>query len=434
MPTGLPVFVGTLASVALSAGATAALQVGPGQPYATPCAAIAVAGDGATILIDAAGNYDGDVCAWSTSGLTLRGVNGRPHIDAAGNNAQGKAIWVIAGDNTTIDNIELSGCHVPDANGAGIRQEGTNLTVRNAYFHDNENGILADANAASTITIEHSEFAHNGAGDGYSHNLYIGHVAQLVFRYNWSRDAVVGHLLKSRAARNDILYNRLTGEAGGTESYEINLPNGGLSYVIGNLVEQPATTQNGAMLDYLSEGFGPNTDDRLFVVNNTFVNDRGNGTFLQIDATATTPAVARNNIFHGSGTPSSQASTLLDHNYTGSGGLFVDAAHYDYRLLPTAIAVIDAGIAPGSGGGQSLAPTNVYVHPVAGGVRPVVGAIDIGAYEWVGDLIYDDGFDGQGTRPPVSDLPVSGGANAEVRTSPLSQPPSASMGVVSRDD
>lgn len=136
-----------------------------------------------------------------------------------------------------------------------------------------------------------------------------------------------------------------------------------------------------------------NTDDRLFVVNNTFVNDRGSGTFLQIGAVAATPVVARNNIFHGGGTPSSQASTVLDHDYIGHDALFVDAAHYDYRLLPTA-AVIDAGVAPGIGAGRSLQPARVYVHPTAGADRPTIGAIDIGAYEWVGDVILRDGFDG----------------------------------------
>ncbi|MDC8013000.1 hypothetical protein [Tahibacter soli] len=124
----------TIAMAIPSLAAAQTLSVGPGQPYATPCAAIAAASAGSTILIDAAGNYDGNVCGWSTNGLTLRGVNGRPRIDAAGNNAQGKAIWVIAGNDTTIENVELSGCRVPDGNGAGIRQEGKNLTVRRVFF------------------------------------------------------------------------------------------------------------------------------------------------------------------------------------------------------------------------------------------------------------------------------------------------------------
>ena len=64
-------------------------------------------------------------------------------LDAAGQASQGKAIWVIQGDDTTVESVVFTGAAVVDKNGAGIRQEGKNLTVRRCYFHDNEDGILA---------------------------------------------------------------------------------------------------------------------------------------------------------------------------------------------------------------------------------------------------------------------------------------------------
>lgn len=40
------------------------------------------------------------------------------------------------------------------------------------------------------------------------------------------------------AAVIHIYYNRLTDEAGGQASYELEFPNGGMVYVVGNIVEQ----------------------------------------------------------------------------------------------------------------------------------------------------------------------------------------------------
>jgi hypothetical protein len=367
------------------------LQVGPGKKYAAPCAAIAAASAGDTIQIDTAGNYAGDVCRWSTSNLTLIGIGtGRAVINAAGQNSQGKAIWVISGNNTTVENIEFTGAAVPDLNGAGIRAEGANLTIRNCYFHDNQEGLLTDA-GNSTILIEFSEFYHNGAGDGFSHNLYIGNVTKFIFRYNYSHGVAVGHLLKSRAAENDIYYNRLSDETTGTASYDIDLPNGGLSYVVGNLVEKGPLAENSALLSYQEEGAARgNPDHELFVVNNTMVNDFGHGTFVVVDSSVTVPAIIKNNIFQGTGTITTQSSAVKANNFVGNAGL-LSPTTYDYYLQAGSPA-IDAGADPRTGAGVSLTPVYQYVHPSCAEVRTTTGsAIDIGGYEFNG---------GNGVPPP----------------------------------
>lgn len=367
------------------------LQVGPGKQYATPCAAIAVAAAGDTIQIDSSGNYAGDVCAWSTNGLTLIGVGtGRAVLNAAGQNSQGKGIWVISGNDTVVENIEFTGATVTDMNGAGIRAQGTNLTIRNCYFHDNQEGILTDG-GNSTILIEYSEFYHNGAGDGFSHNLYIGNITRFIFRYNYSHGAVIGHQLKSRAAENDIYYNRFSDEMTGTASYEIDLPNGGLSYVVGNLIEKGPQAQNSALVTYQEEGASAgNPDHELFVINNTMVNDFGQGTFVVVDSSVTVPEIIKNNIFQGAGTITSQTTAVKANNFAGNAKL-VSPTTYDYHLQ-TGSPAIDSGADPGLGAGLSLVPQYQYVHPACAEQRVTIGAaIDIGAYELNG---------GTGVAPP----------------------------------
>jgi hypothetical protein len=150
------VLCGISAWALLAPGAT--LEVGPGKPFAMPSAAIQAAKDGDTILIDTAGQYSGDVCIVRPNNLTIRGVGpGRAKLAAAGRDAGGKGIWVTAGNDITAENIEFSGARVRDRNGAGIRAEGKNLTLRNCRFYDCENGILG---GNGEMLIERCSFEH----------------------------------------------------------------------------------------------------------------------------------------------------------------------------------------------------------------------------------------------------------------------------------
>ena len=377
-----------LAVAGVTTASAATLSVGPGKTYAKPCAAIAAAKDGDVIEITGNTTYSGDVCYINRNNLTIRGVNGRPKIDAAGKNAGGKGTWVVDGNNLTVDNVEMYGAKVPDANGAAFRLEATNFTLRNSFIHDNENGILANANTNSDILIEYSEFGHNGHGDGQSHNLYIGHVKSLTFRYSFTHDANIGHNLKSRANTNMIAYSRFSslnpGETGSTAagkpSYEIDLPNAGTSYIIGNVIEQPAANQNPTMVAYGEEG-ATNIGSDLYVINNTFLNDYGDGTFLFVSGKVSAPALVQNNIFVGNGTLSTQSAAILKNNYRAFAAGSADRSTGALRRFASAL-VIDAGTDPGkSASGVALAPTGQYKDVASGEERPVAGALDLGAYE-----------------------------------------------------
>ena len=347
--------VGAAAGPAMAA----TLQVGPGKTYAKPCLAIAAAQAGDLIEVDAAGSYQGDTCAWATDNLTVRGVNGRAKIDITGVTPnQQKGLFTISANNATIENFELSGAAISAGagnNGAGIRHQGTNLTVRGCYFHDNQNGILGAPATANTgtVLIESSEFASNGAGDGFSHNMYIGNYAQFTLQYSYTHSSKVGHLVKSRAYTSLIRYNRITDDAGGTGSYEVNLPNGGTGYIIGNLIEQSSTTQNPAIIAFGEEGT-TGYDDHLFVVNNTILNNLKSGTF--VNDSGTSPAMLINNIFWNGGKISGQANAVLTGNFDSTMGdpLFTDVTNFNVHLLAGS-PCIDQGKAPGSNNTQSLA-------------------------------------------------------------------------------
>ncbi len=245
------------------------LTVGAGQQYARISDAVAASHDGDTLRVQA-GTYVNDFATINTK-ITIEGVGGMAHLLAAVAPPDGKAILTTNTD-VTLDHLEFSGAQVADMNGAGVRYQGGSLTVTNSYFHDNQDGLLGSAVPGGTITIRNSEFAHNGAGDGYSHNIYVGDIASLLIDNSYFHDAVVGHEIKSRAEQTAITNSRIQDGPAGTASYSIDLPNGGAALIQGNVIQQGPASRNPAIIAFGEEG-GLHANTALRVTGNTILND-----------------------------------------------------------------------------------------------------------------------------------------------------------------
>jgi hypothetical protein len=365
-----------------SSAAGAIRNTRTGSTYTTLQAAVNAAASGDTIEIDS--NYTGSaVFASIAKNLTIRGVGAtRPVLDGNFTCPNNHGILDINGGQTiTIENLDLRNCQgASGGNGCGIRLSyPQNVTVRNCCFYNNEDGIMGANGGVANITLEYCEFNLNGWGDeGYTHNIYIGDCNSFIMRYCYSHNTNVGHEVKTRAHTSYILYNRI-GNEGGSGSYEIDVPQGGTTYIIGNQVEQGPYTQNSTIISYKEES-PTNSDLHLYVVNNTIVNDRGSGTFVRVSAGT---ALLQNNVFQGGGAVLNGSATQVS-NYVGNAAL-ANTAIYDYHLTAGSTNCIDKGTVPDPGtgiDGFSLIPACQYVHPCSYQARPVSGVIDIGAYEY----------------------------------------------------
>jgi hypothetical protein len=256
--------------------AAATLTVGPGQSYSTIAAAIAASADGDSILVQA-GTYTNDFAEISTT-ISLAAVGGRVTMNATEKLPNEKAILITDVD-VSITGFTFTGARVSQddgENGAGIRYQSGNLTLTDCYFHDNQEGVLADDDATGNITITSSEFARNGdktgSQVGYTHNLYIGAVARLDIEKSYFHDANFGHEIKSRALTTIVNDTRVVDGPTGTASYSIDLPNGGVVSITNDQIEQGPDSTNPAVISYGEEGSVP-AGSSLLVQNTMIEND-----------------------------------------------------------------------------------------------------------------------------------------------------------------
>lgn len=371
-------------------GTGAVWHVGPTRTYKNPSDVVSLVHDGDIVEVDAATYRCNTSVKWSANFLTLVGVGGRPVLDATGCGiAGGKGIWnpLYSMHDMIIDNFEFMGAQVGDENGAGIRYDGTGyLYITNSFFHDNQNGVLLTPGSGTTnIVIDHSEFARNGTDAGRTHNMYISSgLGSFVLRFSYSHDSHVGHLVKSRAQNNYILYNRLADETQGDSSYNIDIPNGGLTYIIGNIIEQGPNSSNYGIISYSSEG-NPNPIQKIYVANNTIVNNgSANATALNLYDQGLTDARMVNNLIVGVRTENLVAYTpnkitLAGNIVTSTPGF--NTTNNNYILGATSPAVNTATDA-GSAGGFSLTPVYEFLPPAGAMLRPIQGTLDVGAQEY----------------------------------------------------
>lgn len=336
------------------------IQVGEKRSIRNLSVAASVAKDGDVIEVDA-GTYVRDVAVWTQNNLTLRAVGGRVRLQAEGAAAEDKAIWVMRGGAVSVQGFDFEGARVRDRNGAGIRLEKGQLKVVDCSFVDNENGILTGGNPDATLEIEGSEFARNGAGDGKSHNLYVGAIQRLSVKGSYFHHAKVGHLLKSRATFNDIRYNRLTDEIGGRASYELEFPDGGVAVVLGNIIQQSSTTDNPNVISFGAESYRGKRNE-LYLVNNTLVDLRpSNGVFLKMRP-GDVRLVASNNLLLGKSKLEEAGAGAFRNNVNVDYDEFVRASREDFRLASSSRLIGKAQkIDPV--GDIDLTVRYEYVHP-----------------------------------------------------------------------
>lgn len=347
------------------------LLVGPGGAPGAFSQALERARDGDVIEL-LPGDYKGEVAVLPARRLTLRGMGQRPVLHADGKAADGKAIWVVRGGEITVQNIEFRGARAPDADGAGIRLESGRLSVVDCAFYDNEHGVLATNTADAELSIDRSIFAQAPkVVGGLSHLLSVGRIAKLSVSGSRFHQGFEGHMIKSRARESHITYNLIHDGPGGEASYEIDLPNGGLAWLIGNVIGQSTSSQNPVLVAYGAEGRAWDKS-ALYLAHNTLINERWlPAWFLRVfrdKLPADTPVHAVNNLVVGPGLFALGAAGDFEGNASALTSTLADVATMSFEL-GAGSWLRDRGVDPRRIGGQDLAPKAEFTMPI--GTRPL---------------------------------------------------------------
>ncbi|HEY8560341.1 MAG TPA: hypothetical protein VIL74_08180 [Pyrinomonadaceae bacterium] len=416
-----------------AAAFAAVYQVGPTRAFTKLQDVAPLLAPGDLVEVDGDATYPGDLIftrpGAAASKITIRGVrvNGRRPTIAGGTNT----VEFRLSNHYVFEGFDVTG-----GSFRGIYHHAHDITIRDTVVHDCPgHGILGADNDSGSLTLEYVEVYRTGNGTS-QHPVYIatdeskypGSVFRMRFCYLHDQNG--GNNIKSRAERNEIYYNWISGGFYG----EIELigpdPKGNRnvttntaredSDVVGNVFQHTAS-QGTRMARVGGDGTGY-TNGRYRFVNNTFILRQGqtspaieifegieslelhNNVFYRPGNERIDKVVLENRVRWTAGRVSTGSNNWVPNNSAlipagwtgtifGTNPGFVNLSALDLR--PTAASpLVDAGNpAPASPAGfpfpNPLFPPAFLPPPHAllavGGAAPraVNGAIDIGAFEYV---------------------------------------------------
>ena len=242
--------------------------VATGQSFGSLQDAVGAIGGGQGTIRIAPGRYED--CAVQEAGRIafVAATPGTAIFD--GGICEDKAILVLRGRSARVEGLVFTHMHVGDGNGAGIRIEQGDLDVVQAMFVDGQCGVLSATDPHGTISIDHSTFSRLGKepdGNG-AHSVYIGHYGALRITNSRFERGTGGHYLKSRSPRIEALNNSFDDSQGQDTNYMIDLPEGAVGRIAGNVFLQGNGKENYSTLIAVHAEPGHNPSAGLIIEDN----------------------------------------------------------------------------------------------------------------------------------------------------------------------
>lgn len=266
------------------------------QPFIDLSSAVKSLQDGDTLWV-AAGTYQTPIVIRKNN-ITIKG-NGHVVFEKAA--AHGKGFILSQGDNLTVENIECRYISVRDGNGACIRQEGKNLTLKHVYFHNSQEGVLETSREVGFVKIYDSRFERLGF-NGQAHGIYTNKAEVYIYQSLFVAAKNEGHGIKVRGAKL-FIDSSIIASLSSDDSRLIDMSNGGELTVKNSILEQGPKSKNGQMIGFGLEGMAYKNNSVSLIDNIIYLDRIGVNKLLALPSASelAITVVQDNNVVIGDG-------------------------------------------------------------------------------------------------------------------------------------